>query len=110
MSCFRRQIAIKRSATPTIVDGYVVPGVLTDDIIYASVQPLKQEEVKNLPEGRRSRDPQYIFTDTFLNLADSQIKDFVLLNGESYEIEQRETWQNGVINHYKYLVIKVLES
>jgi hypothetical protein len=106
MSSFRRTVVVKSRAAGTVVDGNPVPGAITTSSIQASVQPLKSEEVKNLPEGRRCRTPFWVITDTFMDVGSSNTPDIVVVDGEDYEIEQRDQWQNGVIPHYRYLILK----
>ena len=107
MSSFRRTVGTKHRTAGTVVDGYPVAGAVTTSSIQASVQPLKSEEVKNLPEGRRDRAPFWLITDTLLDIASSATPHTVVLDGQDYDIEQRDQWQNGVIPHYRYLVLRV---
>jgi hypothetical protein len=110
MALGRRTVAIKHRSAGTNVDGNYVPGSLTDDTIEASVQPLKPMEVEHLPEGRRERCPFWVITDALLELGSSDTPDFVVIGEALYEVESREDWQNGIINHYKYMVLRVIEA
>ena len=107
MNGFRRQLTIYRKAIGTITDGFYNEGVPVQDTIMASVQALKPEDVQQLPEGRRNSKLFFIFTDTHLNLVTSANPDIVVVDSENYEVDKEEVWQNNVLNHYKYLIVKV---
>lgn len=107
MNSFRRQLTIYRKAVGTVVDGIFTEGAPTSDVILASVQALKPEDIQQLPEGRRNSKLFFIFTDTRLNLVTSANPDIVVVDSENYEVDKEEVWQNNVINHYKYLIVKV---
>jgi hypothetical protein len=109
-SSFRRTFAVKRFASGTWDGGIYTPTTeYVESSILASCQPLKATEVQNLSEGRRAREPYWLYTDTLLNLASSPAPDRVVIGGEDYEIESRSSWQNNVIPYYMYLVLKVME-
>ena len=110
MASFRKNLVVKHQAAGHRTDGVWYTGAETNDSITASVQPLKPFEVQNLSEGRRTRAPLWLITNTLLHLASMTTPDIVIINGERYEIETMEAWQNGVINHYKYLVVRTVES
>lgn len=107
MNSFRRQLTIYRKAEGTVTDGFYSEGSPSEETIMASVQALKPEDVQQLPEGRRNSKLFFIFTDTRLNLVTSANPDIVVVDSENYEVDKEEVWQNGVINHYKYLIVKV---
>ncbi len=107
MSSFRRPLVVKRKTTGSYVDGEWIEGTTTTIDITASVQPLKPEEVQFLDEGRRNSSSYFLFTDTKLNLVTSANPDLVTINGVDHEIQKEESWQNNVINHYKYRVLQI---
>lgn len=112
MSSFRQTINARRLNAGTLVRGRWVPnGTPTTFTITASVQPLKPNEVESLPEGRRNSKVFRIYT--CADLQDMQVTespDQVQLFGEWYEVTAKAPWQNSVINHFKYIVTKLLES
>lgn len=110
MSSFRRALVVTRKTAGTVVDGLYVEGVTSSINITASVQPLMPEEVDQLPEGKRTSDPRWLFTYTELNPASSANPDLVSIDGSLYEVDKVGQWQNNVINHYKCLVYKQLEA
>lgn len=104
---FRKPYTVKRKAAGTISNGKFTDGTTTDVSITASVQPLKPQDIQQLPEGRRNSKLYYVFTSTSLNTVGTANPDSIVIGGETYEIDKKDSWQNGVINHYKYLVYKV---
>lgn len=106
-SSFRKSFVVKVAATGTWSNGIFTPGTPTTTNILASIQPLKPEDIQQLPEGRRNSKLFWIFTDTKLNDVTTKNPDKVVINGEDYEVDKIEAWQNGVISHYKVLVIKI---
>lgn len=106
-SSFRKPYTVKIAATGTWLNGIFIPGTPTTSTIYASVQPLKPEDIQQLSEGRRNSKLFWIFTDTKLNDVTTKNPDKIVINGEDYEVDKIEAWQNEVISHYKVLVVKV---
>lgn len=108
MSSFRKAVTVISRGTGSYVDGTYVEAVGATITIQASVQPLTGKEVLSLPEGRREKDAFTLYTDTSLvSLQDTQNPDRVVISGKEYEVVKKESWQNNVINHYKYLVVKL---
>jgi len=110
---FRRPLKVTRKLAGEYneagkwVDG-AVSKVLT---IQASVQPLNGADVKTLPENRRSVESYCLYTNTKLTILNElvgQRGDRVVINGAEYEVVSCANWQNNVINHYKYVVQRVL--
>lgn len=106
MSQFRHELTIYRMSEGVVIDGAFIDGALTEGTITASVQSLNPDELQSLDEGRRDKKNAFIFTDTKLKLVTEVNPDIVILNGEEYEVVKEETWQNNVINHYKYLIVR----
>ncbi len=78
--------------------------------IYGTWQPASPTEVLTLPEGRRERTAMRIYTEMLLNsLLQNQNPDRVSMDGKTYEIYSRTSWQNGFLSHYKYIVTEVIE-
>lgn len=79
------------------------------DQVYASVQPTSERDLKTLPEGRYQYDSYTLFSsyDGLVSYEETKTGDKVILNGEEYEVVAKRPWQNGVINHYKYIVAKL---
>jgi hypothetical protein len=108
MSSFRKPVTVVSRGTGTYVDGLYVESVGATTTIQASVQPTSNAEVLSLPEGRREKKSFCLYTETELvSLQQSQNPDRVTLFGEEYEVIKKDPWRNDVINHYKYIVVKV---
>lgn len=103
---FRKTLTRKTKVAGTVVDGIYTDGATTSSEITASVQPLKPEEIEQLPEGRRNSDPLWLFTATKLNTVTTANPDLVVINSADYEVFQISPWQNNVLSHYKCLVMK----
>jgi hypothetical protein len=83
-----------------------VPVVFT---IYASVQPLKANELQTLDEGRRTSTILKLISNSPLQVADvtdTVNSDIITINGIPYEAVQCNPWQNGIINHYSIFIDK----
>ena len=105
---FRRSVTRRTQAAGTEVNGHYTEGAKTDTVIKASIQPASQTDIETLPEGRRNHEAFRVYTDTKLNTErDDENSDSILYDGKEYEVMMRLDWQNNVINHYKYLVVKL---
>lgn len=107
---FRRPYKVLTPATSTLVNGVLVDGEMVDSQAYFSVQSIKDtQEIESLEAGRRLTDYRRLYSDTKLQITD----DFdmaqpaiVVIDGFNYEVKHREPWQNGIIPHYKYYVVR----
>lgn len=107
---FRRPYKVLTPATSTLVNGVLVDGEMVDSQAYFSVQSIKStQEIESLEVGRRLTDYRRLYSDTKLQITD----DFdmaqpaiVVIDGFNYEVKHREPWQNGIIPHYKYYVVR----
>jgi len=109
-SSFRQTIVRRSRSAGTYVNGRYTQVTSDNGTIQGSIQPLTPDEVEQLPEGRRDSQSFWIYTDTKLNTVTSENPDLLLINSEEYEVNKENIWQNDVIPHYRYLVIKLLES
>jgi len=95
----------------TFDHGHAVEGVRPEPItIQCSIQPLTPHQIQALPEGRRNSKSFVIFTDTDLGMLSEVNPIFIIIGTEEFEVWKKSPWQNGVINHYQYTVIKKLET
>ena len=114
MSSFRKPVQAYRQNGASVANGYVTSGVETGFSIRASVQPARPSDIEALPEGRRESTVFRLYTSTqmrMLPLSGEPLDnpDQVELYGDRFEIMGEANWQNNVINHYKYLAVKVGE-
>lgn len=107
---FRRDIPAFRYSTGSYNSaGDYVEGAETSFTIKGSCQNTRPEDVEYLPENRRNNGATYrIYTDDVLNTIEgSDNPDQVELFGERFELSQSEQWVNNIINHNKYLAVRV---
>jgi len=108
LSSFRRPIPLKTYAPGTLVKGKFTQGIATLSSVQASVQPATPNDVLTLPELRRNDKAYVLFTSTSLNMVNGNINpDRVTIDGEEFEVITKNPWNNGVINHFRYVVTKV---
>jgi hypothetical protein len=108
MSSFRKPTTVISRGTGAYTNGTYSESVGATSTIQASVQPTSAAEVLTLPEGRREKKSFKLFTDSsLLSLDQTQNPDRVVIFGEEYEVIKKDPWQNNVINHYEYIVVKV---
>lgn len=115
---FRTDITLRRPSPGSYVNGIWVPGSTTDSTITASIQPLKGEEMESLPEGRRDSEAYKMYTSTLIKTVQEagsdQNADRVVFFGKEFEVHQVNEWQNNsnfaIVNHYKYLVLRIDQS
>jgi hypothetical protein len=112
MNSFRKTtIAVQTRGTLVNDHGRMVEGTRPSPFnIKASVQPLSAFQMQSLPEGRRNRQSLYVFSDTDLGLVSETNPPILTISGVDYELVSKEPWLNGIINHFKYLASKILES
>lgn len=87
--------------------GKFVPSSATEFTIHASVQPMKYREVQLLPEGRREAQSYILYSSDELQTLDETSKpDIVVINGKNYDVIMRYNWDNKIITHFKYGVVR----
>ena len=105
-------IPVTRYTSVSIVKGRHVPGsdVTSSFNTIGSVQPMTAKDMETLPEGRRDRGGFKLFTkDLLLNtdIPNTLKSDRVTIEGSLYEVIQSQNWKNGIINHFKALVVQI---
>lgn len=108
---FRKPVTVKRTTAGAYVNGFWVEGgeVTPAPVIRASVQPASQDDMQLLPEGRRTTGAYRLYTNDVLFLANgTQNADIVTIAGADYEVMADASWQNSIINHRSYLVVRVV--
>jgi hypothetical protein len=77
--------------------------------IYESWQPASQTDIQMLPEGRRLGSHYKFYSSVKLDSGLSgKNPDRVQVSGVTYEITAVAPYQNGLINHYKYIVTEIV--
>lgn len=93
-------------------DGRTTFSVDSERTIYASVQPLSDEERQALPEGVRSRVEKRIYTKSEVKTADQntgQPADIIVIDGEEFVAVQVKHWRR-LLAHYEVDLIKRQEE
>lgn len=109
---FNQSFILRRATQGQYVDGYWQSSFV-DTTIEGSIQPTSQNDMQLLPEGRRGQEAYTLYTALPINIASdiaSRTADRVLIYGREFEAVHREKWQNGIIPHYKTVVVKLLEQ
>jgi len=110
-ACFRRQFTFHRSTGGQYVNGKWVKGSVIDIILTASLQPVTGDELKQLPQGRRSDQTYKMYSSIKLKtVRDTKNPDYTMLDGEKFEVISVSPNQNNIINHYKIIIQKVNET
>jgi len=104
------QLTVERHEAGTWTDGRFVKGVQSEITIEASVQPLRGNEVKILPEHRRTSEAVKIYTSTKIRTTDEKNQlpaDVILHDNKRFEIHSVENWSIGTdIPYYKIIAVK----
>lgn len=117
MSLRNRTVKVKRTAAGDYVAGAWVPGAESEFDVVCSVQPLRPNEMKLLPEGRQESEALRIYSDVELKPADERSKvqaDLVDITGAGtayeYEVLSDAPWQNSIIPHHKAIIVKIAKG
>jgi len=108
-SVFRKDLLIKSVTGAEYNDaGDWVGSVEAETTIQASRQPSSPSDLNSVPENRRQSRAYTIFTDTELSPVGSQNPDKAVIDGDEYEIHSINKWNNDLLNHFKYVIVKVV--
>ena len=110
---FRKQKDILRESVGTYTNGKWAPGARSALTTLASAQPVVMgQDLHAMPEGRHLSDFIKIYTSDRLRVtADGEgvQPDILVHEGYGYELVSIFTNQSGVINHFKYIGVKVFK-
>lgn len=113
MSTLFPHTIVVRHRTGERVRGVWTPGPTTSDTFVGSVQPVKGKDLELLPIGRRDTGAVKVYSNTPLAVSvegGTTPGDVVVWQGRAWEIIAALPYQNGVINHYKYLATDMGEA
>jgi hypothetical protein len=111
MSLFKTRSVTVKTPAGTFTNGKWVAGTPTNSrTVNCTIQPMKSKELELLPEGRRELESYKMYCSNKLNTItdNGNNPDIVTFNSADYEIFSRSDWQNKVLNHYKYIIQKVV--
>ena len=108
---FRSPVTLRRFQSGGYSNGRWTDGIYTDMPITSSIQPMKGEEMQELPEGRRESEGYRLFTSALIHTVTDVNPDLVLFLGKTFEVVQVLPWQNsqalGLVHHYQYIVLRL---
>lgn len=140
LEIFRKPHEVRVFTGSTLVKGVLVPGVGYDTTITCSVQRIGKTQAEELTtRGKRLSDFRRIYTSSRLPISEEEVTgvsrrtpnedELVVASGEVidvidgkgvparvkidglwYAVQERHPMQNGVINHYQYLLYRVIEN
>ena len=91
--------------TTTTVKG-VATKTETAGTFVGSVQPITGKDLESLPTGRSDRGVVKVYSDTQLNVslkATNKPGDIIVWQGQRWETVYEMQFQNGLIDHFKYI-------
>ncbi len=80
--------------------------------ITGSWQPIPGDVLELAQDSKRSRKIFECFTYTQVFATDqttNKPSDIIEVDGDQYEIIELDSWQNGIISHYKFRATRILE-
>lgn len=101
----------RRYGAVSVVDHEVVRPTPSEVVVRASVQPVKGEELENVPEGSRHSDMRKMYSDLDWRAADQHAgtpADEALVDGRVYEVVGVMPYP-ALQNHSKVLLARVDE-
>ena len=120
MSSFRKPCTVLRTAGGHYDDdGMWVPGTSEEFQVWASVQPMNEQEVAQYthlrPEGASQFSAVKIYSSTALQEETQELPDgtpaleadVLLWRGRRWKVVLCADWQNDVINHFKMIAWEV---
>jgi len=107
MSLRNNVLKVYRNKGGTFVDGYWDAGKEYVLQMRCSIQPFDPKEISFIPENRRTSDRVNIFTDAKLFVSSDEQPDQVEHDGGRWEVFKCFSWQNKVIDHYRYILIRL---
>lgn len=98
-------VTLTRYAAGSYVNGTYVPGATAVSTIKMSVQPVRGEELLNLPEAQRTSKMMKGYSAVLLHTAKtspSEKADLITWQGVQYEVQAVEQWRypNGSITQF----------
>lgn len=110
---FRKSKQVLREQAGAYISGSWVPGTRTVLTTSASAQPVVVgRDLKAVPEGRHMSDFIKLYTNDRLQVAadgEGIQPDIIVHEGYGYELVDMSPNQSNVINHFKFVGVKVFK-
>lgn len=111
---FRKPFVLLTESAGAYVNGIWVAGSRSVSSVSASVQPVTVfgQDMQAMAEGRHMSDFVKVYSDTRLKVTDDGKNiqpDIIVSQGFGYELVSIFANQSDVINHYKYVAVKVFK-
>jgi hypothetical protein len=106
-------LTITRFAAGSYVNGLWVEGSSSQLTVSGTVQPVPGSILQTLPEGKRDRDMKLFICDSelFITNPDTGTSgDLVSIEGENWQVDSLQSWSNGILPHYEYILIRAKEG
>lgn len=104
-------ISISRTSQGSYLNGDWVDGIEATIERNVNIQPLKYNEVLQLPESERTRDWYKVYSDEDLRSAregvDGYAADEFDWEGSHYRVMKVQNYSIGILNHWKALAARV---
>lgn len=112
---FNQPLTVTRATGGGYVGGVWQPGGTTTLVVQSSVQPVRDNELELLPEGRRQQECYTLYTSLQepLYIANDHTQtnsDKVEIYGKQFEILHAEKWANKLIPHHKSIAVLLAEQ
>jgi hypothetical protein len=85
----------------TTTNGYLTNTYADEVNIKAVIQPMSPKELRNVPEGQNTLDWISAWVRNSINL-----KDIIIYNGNEYEVQKKEYWNETPYNKVSAVITK----
>lgn len=93
----------------TTSPGSWTEGATSTASVKASVQPFSGRAKDELPEGARTNDARYVFTETALTPTDDAAGtngDTLVIDGEVFEVKAVDPWGGSILPHWRATAVR----
>jgi hypothetical protein len=100
---------VKQFGPATTTASGSTPGAQTSTYCLGSLTAASPNDIARLEEGKRTRQAYKLITGAILNTAQpaGQLPDWVEVSGNWFEVSVLISYQNGVMSHYEYIIVKI---
>jgi hypothetical protein len=99
-----------RTPGPTINDrGTIKPGAIVTGTVKGTLSVASPNDIALLEEGKRTQQAYKLITETSLQTAQPGgiVPAWIQVLSQWFEVAAALPWQNNVISHYEYIVVKI---